>query len=331
MQTCSAACGLCLHTNACIALAWLCGWDFISVWPFKRFLQGRGGGEDNGSRHYLLLSCWLNIRPHTLWPSPIRMPSAPAHMLRHDVRTSPDTYRHARETARGQNYVRAGPEEHRSHTYAVLCPDRCMLGIDISHHFRIIPKQPLQGFTQLDIISCTKCDLHAAQHTCARVGTTIQQWRNAFLYVHRHAPLSRGDCNVEVTGCAHASYCCTFAWVCEGERQCRSRFHSQSGSISSGRPQSRPPRGKLPTVCTSRDDCPCWGGGIAHALSYSSPHTAPHSFAYTHVHTCVCTRSLQLHTHTHTFAAILIAVLVLHVFAACTHFETYCTRTDAHI
>lgn len=87
--------------------------------------------------------------------------------------------------------------------------------------------------------------------------------------------------------------------MCEGERQCRSRFHSQSGSISSGRPQSRPPRGKLPTVCTSRDDCPCWGGGIAHALSYSPPHTAPHSFAYTHVHACVRAYSLQLHKHTH--------------------------------
>lgn len=47
----------------------------LSVWPFKRFLQGRGGREDNGSRHYLLLSCRLNIRPHTVWPSPTRTPS----------------------------------------------------------------------------------------------------------------------------------------------------------------------------------------------------------------------------------------------------------------
>lgn len=48
---------------------------FFSVWPFKRFLQGRGGREDNGSRHYLLLSCRLSIRPHTVWPIPTRTPS----------------------------------------------------------------------------------------------------------------------------------------------------------------------------------------------------------------------------------------------------------------
>jgi len=44
----------------------VCVCDLISVWPFKRFLRGRGGGEDNGSRHYLLLSCRLSVRPHTL-------------------------------------------------------------------------------------------------------------------------------------------------------------------------------------------------------------------------------------------------------------------------
>lgn len=76
--------------NTCITLAWLCGCDFISVWPFKRFLQGRGGREDNGSRHYLLLSCRLNVRPHThcgpvLYGCQVNVP---AHMLRHNVRTS---------------------------------------------------------------------------------------------------------------------------------------------------------------------------------------------------------------------------------------------------
>lgn len=52
-----------------------CMWVFVCVWPFKRFLQGREGREDNGSRHYLLLSCWLSIRPHTMWPSQTWMPS----------------------------------------------------------------------------------------------------------------------------------------------------------------------------------------------------------------------------------------------------------------
>lgn len=50
-------------------------WVFVCVWLFKRFLQGREGREDNGSRHYLLLSCWLSIMAHTMWPSQTRMPS----------------------------------------------------------------------------------------------------------------------------------------------------------------------------------------------------------------------------------------------------------------
>lgn len=62
--------------NTCVLCAWVCVCViFFSVWPFKRFLQGRGGREDNGSRHYLLLSCRLSIRPHTVWPSPTRTPS----------------------------------------------------------------------------------------------------------------------------------------------------------------------------------------------------------------------------------------------------------------
>lgn len=38
--------------------------------------------------------------------------------------------------------------------------------------------------------STTYTQHSAKNHTCARVETTIQQWRNAFLYVHMHAPLS---------------------------------------------------------------------------------------------------------------------------------------------
>lgn len=105
----------------CIALAWLCGCDFISVWPFKRFLQGRGGREDNGSRHYLLLSCRLNVRPHTLWPSPTRMPSGCTctHAPTQCVHVA-DTYWHARAVARGQNVCVQG-QRSRSHTPTRSC------------------------------------------------------------------------------------------------------------------------------------------------------------------------------------------------------------------
>lgn len=89
------------------------------------------------------------------------------------------------------------------------------------------------------------------------------------------------------------------ACVCWGRRQA-SRFHSQSGSISSGRPQSRPPRGRLPTVGTSRDDCPRWGDCTCAliyytcALTHRPTHIGIHRFAYTHV--CA-----NLHGNTHTY------------------------------
>lgn len=63
------------------------------------------------------------------------------------------------------------------------------------------------------------------------------------------------------------------ARACRGKRKA-SRFHSQSGSISSGRPQSQTPRVRLPTVGMSRDDCPRWG--FAHAHSQSGLHMPKH-------------------------------------------------------
>lgn len=80
----------------------LCVCDFISVWPFKRFLQGRGGREDNGSRHYLLLSCRLSVRPHTLWPSLTWTPSGCtcAHV--------PNIYCHPHVVVQGQRLCMQG-------------------------------------------------------------------------------------------------------------------------------------------------------------------------------------------------------------------------------
>lgn len=99
---------------------------------------------------------------------------------------------------------------------------------------------------------------------------------------------------------ARAPYLCVHVYstcMCAlgGGRREGSRFHSQSGSISSGRPQSWPPREKLPTVGTSRDDCPCWGG-----LHMRTPNADPrcqarallckHTRTHTRMHTraCIC-------------------------------------------
>ena len=98
-----------------------------------------------------------------------------------------------------------------------------------------------------------------------------------------------------------------------GGRQRTPRFHSQSGSISSGRPQSRPPGGKLPTVCTSRDDCPC--GGPLHMRSHSQPHIQNHKLLHilmSCARTCMCNThafttlhtAVRAHTHTHTHVRI---------------------------
>ncbi len=98
--------------------------------------------------------------------------------------------------------------------------------------------------------------------------------------------------------------------VCWGCRQA-SRFYSQSGSISSGRPQSRLPRGRLPTVGTSRDDCPRWGDctcalTCTHAHSHTDLHTSTHTdlhipymfkHAYTYIH-----RTLRTHVESFTCA-----------------------------
>lgn len=156
--------------HACITLAWLCGCDFISVWPFKRFLQGRGGREDNGSRHYLLLSCRLNVRPHTLWPSPIRMPSgctcthAPtqcAHV--------PDAYWHARAVARGQNVCLQG-QRSRSHTPTRSCAQtdaRCTFALHINFWGSCC--RDLCSWSLVPAQRTSYPQYSEENHTCARV------------------------------------------------------------------------------------------------------------------------------------------------------------------
>lgn len=64
---CASVLSMCEGVHLCV---------FLPVFgPLKSSCRGRGGREDNGSRHYLLLSCRLSIRPHTLWPSQTRTAS----------------------------------------------------------------------------------------------------------------------------------------------------------------------------------------------------------------------------------------------------------------
>lgn len=89
----------------------------------------------------------------------------------------------------------------------------------------------------------------------------------------------------------------------EGEKA--SRFHNQSGSITSGGPQSRPPRGRLTTVGTSRDDCPrrldCTCALIHTHIPTLNTHTlcriciCPHSVHRVHCHTKADRSSMSLH------------------------------------
>lgn len=118
-------------------------------------------------------------------------------------------------------------------------------------------------------------------------------WQCMFVQVCRCVsthPLCAQPCD-SMMHCEHAPYLCIHIYstcmcvcACWGRRQ-GSRFHSQSGSISSGRPQSWPPRGKLPTVGTSRDDCPCWGDctcALAHRPTLTSTHADLHIRMYAH-------------------------------------------------
>ena len=119
-------------------------------------------------------------------------------------------------------------------------------------------------------------------------------------------------------------YVCVCVCVCWGRRQA-SRFHSQSGSISSGRPKSQPPRGRLPTVGTSRDDCPRWGHCTCALINYTCAltnrltHIGIHRFAYNHV--CTNMHENKLNTMLQSF--------IFSGVHTCAHIHTN-THTDTH-
>lgn len=245
-----------------------------SVWPFKRFLQGRGGREDNGSRHYLLLSCRLNIRPHTVWPSPTRTPSR-------------CTCAHAPNETRACGWS-CTQGTTRMHAIKSQKPRRPALAK--SHTGERFEFEAKGLYSAADILKKEKEDIcifawvaqaftsplraRAAALPCVQpCNSTAHRVRAPYLRIH-----------------VYSTCVCV---LCGGMRE-GSRFHSQSGSISSGRPQSWPPRGKLPTVGTSRDDCPCWRG-----LHMRTPNADPRCQTrallciYTHAHARMHTRACR--------------------------------------
>lgn len=160
---------VCLCTVYMHVCAWvMCMCVFISVWPFKRFLRGRGGREDNGSRHYLLLSCRLSVRPHTLWPSQTQTPSgctcthAPTRCTH-----VPDTLTHTRLCRDDPHACRAWSAhadtfciEKVTHTYAFSHPHRCTLNTHTSLLSKrsLILRQDWQGFNVPDYILASAND-----------------------------------------------------------------------------------------------------------------------------------------------------------------------------
>lgn len=106
---------------------------------------------------------------------------------------------------------------------------------------------------------------------------------------------------------------------------------SQAASRQAG--LSHGPPGESCLLCARAVMIVPAGVGGLHMRSHIHPHiphhTVLHIFMYIHV--CAHTAYSCINAHTHTFAAIQIAVLVLHVFAACTHFKTYCTCTQAQM
>lgn len=158
--------------------------------PLKGSCKAEGEEKITGAD--IICFCHVDLTSGLTHCGPVLHPcqaDVPAHMLRHDVRTSPTrTDMHVQRRGDKMRACRARGAQ-VTHTYAVLCPDRCMLGICVFHHFHIIPREPLQGFTQLDLIPCTKHHLPYTQHstkshTCARVETTIKQCRNAPVRPH---------------------------------------------------------------------------------------------------------------------------------------------------
>lgn len=256
-----------MHVGVCVRFS-------LSVWPFKRFLQGRGGREDNGSRHYLLLSCRLNIRPHTVWPSPTRTASrctcAHAPMRRVHARRHP-----CRDDTRARDKVTKAMRacihkvSHRGEVSIWSTKDIVLLYFLCCRHFK-------KGVGIYLYLLGMHMHLRARQRSrtsmLSLLCSTLRQYDASCM------------CSLSTRLYLFHMRVCT-SW---GRRQ-GSRFHSQSGSISSGRPQSWPPRGKLPTVGTSRDDCPCWGG-----LHMRTPNADPRCQTCAQLCICTCT-----HTYTH--------------------------------
>lgn len=198
---------------------------------------------------------------------------------------------------------------HTEHTRTFLLSERSVILKRVWQGFTyscldLFPKHKIEGlFDQKHIRKCRHdyflCFYEPS--VCIRKSAFVQQC----MFLHSLSTCEHACslyCTLQqyvcMTVCVHASYLCihiysTCVCVCVLREEARIQV-PQSGSISSGRPQSWPPRGKLPTVGTSRDDCPCWGDCTC-ALTYkrAHSHTDPHTQAdkdlhiHMYLHTCM--------------------------------------------
>lgn len=160
----------------------------------------------------------------------------------------------------------------------------------------------LYGCRLADVVSVY---MQLCVHTLEGLRLCSSMYFCSFFYMQTCMLLVLHTATVFILHCARM-HLCIYAFmfipcvcVCWGRRQA-SRFHTQSGSISSGRPQSRPPRGRLPTVGTSRDDCPRWGDCTC-ALTYihAHSHTNRHILAHTDLHIPMYVQTcIKIHIHT---------------------------------
>lgn len=123
----------------------------LSVWPFKRFLQGRGEEKITGAD--IICFCHVDSTSDLTQCGPIqhgRRVDIPAHMLQRDARTRPETW------AGAHAHVRLC-RGHYTDTHWREVKHKC-------HCFVILPL--LQKFSNKDICICLYCTcIHVA--TCA--------------------------------------------------------------------------------------------------------------------------------------------------------------------
>lgn len=177
----------------------------------------RAEGEEKITGADIICFCHVDLTSGLTHCGPVRYAcQVYLHTCSDTMRARPPPTRTDTHVKRRGDELRARRDQRSTgHTPTQSCAQTDACGeLTFSHHFPIIfPSFPSSRCRDLHslIVFPAHAQHSAENRTCARVEATVQQWRNAFLYVRMHAPLSLGGCNMDVTGCAHASCCCTFA------------------------------------------------------------------------------------------------------------------------